>query len=60
MKIMKVFTIVESDTTEKLPELDVSKIPSPVLARLIEEVRSNEEIGTAYRYNRFYNRHNRS
>jgi len=49
---------VESDPTEKPPELDVSKIPSPVLARLIEEVR-NEEIGTAHAYNRFHNRHNR-
>lgn len=49
----------ESDPTEKLPELDVSKIPSPVLARLIKEVR-NEEIDTAHAYNRFHNRHNRS
>lgn len=51
--------VVESEITEKLPEVDVTKIPSPVLARLIEEVR-NEEIDTTLMYNRFHNRHNRS
>ena len=42
-----------------LDELDVSSISSPVLARLIEEVR-NEEICTVHAYNRMHNRHNRS
>lgn len=50
---------IESDPPKKPSELDVSKIPSPVLAQLIEEVR-NEESGTAHAYNRFHNRHNRS
>src|SRR5437870_4213181 len=42
-----------------LREIDVSKLPSPVLARLIEEVR-NEETSTPNAYSRFHNRHNRS
>jgi len=42
-----------------LQEVDVSKIPSPVLARLIEEVRNEEELN-AQAYNRMHNRHNRS
>jgi len=50
---------VDSDTAENISDLDVTKIPSPVLARLIEEVR-NEEIDTTLAYNRFHNRHNRS
>jgi hypothetical protein len=40
-------------------ELDPSSIPSPTLARLIEEVR-NEDVHTAHAYNRMHNRHNRS
>lgn len=43
----------------KLDEVDVSNIPSPALARLIEEVR-NEEIHNTHAYNRTHNRHNRS
>lgn len=39
--------------------LDVKKIPSPVLARLIEEVR-NERTDNPHAYNRMHNRHNRS
>ena len=42
-----------------LREIDVSKLPSPVLARLIEEVR-NEEASVPNAYSRFHNRHNRS
>lgn len=42
-----------------LLEIDVSKLPSPVLARLIEEVR-NEEPSGIDAYSRFHNRHNRS
>jgi hypothetical protein len=42
-----------------LREIDVSKLSSPVLARLIEEVR-NEEASVANAYSRFHNRHNRS
>jgi hypothetical protein len=44
---------------EKLLEIDLSKIPSPVLARLIDEVR-NEEVNSIDAYSRFHNRHNRS
>ena len=43
----------------KLQEIDISKIASPVLARLIEEVRNEEELN-AQAYNRMHNRHNRS
>ena len=42
-----------------LREIDVSKLSSPVLARLIEEVR-NEEPSGIDAYSRFHNRHNRS
>jgi hypothetical protein len=42
-----------------LREIDVSKLPSPVLARLIEEVR-NGEASNLNAYSRFHNRHNRS
>jgi hypothetical protein len=44
---------------EKLHDIDLSKIPSPVLARLIEEVR-NEETPRVDAYSRYHNRHNRS
>lgn len=44
---------------EKLLEVDLRKVPSPVLARLIEEVR-NEESNAIDAYSRFHNRHNRS
>jgi hypothetical protein len=43
----------------KLQELDVDQISSPALARLIEEVRNEEDL-TANAYNRTHNRHNRS
>jgi len=42
-----------------LREIDVSKLSSRVLARLIEEVR-NEEASVQNAYSRFHNRHNRS
>jgi hypothetical protein len=42
-----------------LMEIDLSKLSSPVLARLIEEVR-NEEASVPDAYSRFHNRHNRS
>jgi hypothetical protein len=43
----------------ELHEIDLSNMPSPTLARLIEEVR-NEEAHNAHAYNRMHNRHNRS
>jgi hypothetical protein len=47
------------ETNPDLAEIDLQQIASPVLARLIEEVR-NEEPSTINAYNRFHNRHNRS
>jgi hypothetical protein len=56
-------TIATAEAPEEaaidLREIDVSKLPSPVLARLIEEVR-NEEASNIDAYSRFHNRHNRS
>lgn len=49
----------QAKTTEKISEIHVDKISSPVLARLIEEVR-NEEVQSINAYNRMHNRHNRS
>ena len=45
--------------TISLDEFDVSDISSPTLARLIDEVRNEEECA-AHAYNRMHNRHNRS
>ena len=56
------FVEVNTETINKInltEKIDVNKIPSPVLARLIEEVR-NEEIFSINAYNRMHNRHNRS
>lgn len=49
----------KSESNKKINEIDVKKISSPVLARLIEEVR-NEEAYSINAYNRMHNRHNRS
>ena len=38
--------------------IDVNQLSSPVLARLIEEVRQ-ERVGNTAAYNRTHNRHNR-
>jgi hypothetical protein len=46
-------------TAVDLREIDVSKLSSPALTRLIEEVR-NEEPSGIDAYSRFHNRHNRS
>ena len=49
-----------SPKTEKpRADLDVKSVPSPVLTRLIEEVR-NERTESPNAYNRMHNRHNRS
>ena len=47
------------EVSADLLEIDISKLPSPALARLIEEVR-NEEPSGIDAYSRFHNRHNRS
>jgi hypothetical protein len=53
-------TVEAPQTAETdLREIDVSKLSSPVLARLIEEVR-NEEASVPNAYSRYHNRHNRS
>ena len=46
-------------TATKPNELSGKLAPSPVLARLIEEVR-NEKTEGPHAYNRMHNRHNRS
>ena len=46
-------------TALDLLEIDITKLPSPVLARLIEEVR-NDEASPIDAYSRYHNRHNRS
>ena len=48
----------EASTRTDLLEVDTSKLSSPALARLIEEVR-NEETSTTHAYDRVHNRHNR-
>jgi hypothetical protein len=53
------FVEEQTESNKKINEIDVNKISSPVLARLIEEVR-NEEIHSINAYNRMHNRHNRS
>ena len=45
--------------TIELPDPGIDEVPSPTLARLIEEVRNEEDV-TARNYSRMHNRHNRS
>jgi hypothetical protein len=52
-------TVEEQPADIDLREIDIGKLASPVLARLIEEVR-NEEASSPNAYSRFHNRHNRS
>ncbi len=53
----------ETQTTEsqtlEVEDSDNDIASSPTLARLIEEVRNEEEL-TGHAYNRMHNRHNRS
>lgn len=44
---------------ERLKEVTPDKLPNAVLARLIEEVRNDEQILSNHSYNRFHHRHNR-
>ncbi len=44
---------------EQLREVTPDKIPNAVLARLIDEVRNDEQVISNHAYNRFHNRHNR-
>ena len=48
----------ETDLPLENLEIDVSQIPSPALARLVEEVR-NEDPLFPQAYDRVHNRHNR-
>lgn len=52
------FHLDDSLPNEQLAEIDINKIGSPVLSRLIEEVRNDSE-STVYNYDRVHNRHNR-
>lgn len=52
------FRLDNSVTSEQLVEIDINEIGSPVLSRLIEEVRNNSE-STVHGYDRVHNRHNR-
>jgi hypothetical protein len=58
-EIMQLETAEAESPAGKLQELDLDQISSPALARLIEEVRNEEEL-MAHAYNRTHNRHNRS
>ena len=48
----------ESTAITDLLEVDTSKLPSAILARLVEEVQ-NEETSLTRAYDRVHNRHNR-
>lgn len=50
---------ITDEQVQELLEMDLSKIGSPALARLIEEIR-NDDPDTARMYDRVHNRHNRS
>jgi hypothetical protein len=50
---------IKDEPIKKHDEIDMNKISSSVLVRLIEEVR-NEEVYSINAYNRMHNRHNRS
>jgi hypothetical protein len=61
MKTINVSESVErkADQFKTIREAASSEIPSEVLARLVEEVRT-EEFENISAYSRFHNRHNRS
>lgn len=50
---------IRPETEDNRVEIGVAELSSPVLARLIDEVR-NEEVQEITAYNRMHNRHNRS
>lgn len=43
----------------RLREAAPENLPNELLARLIEEVRNDEQVLSNHLYNRFHNRHNR-
>ena len=47
-----------SFSPEQLMSLDINDLESPVLSRLVEEVRNDSE-STVHSYDRAHNRHNR-
>ena len=49
---------LESPKSEQLTEISIDPINSPVLARIIEEVK-NESESSVRSYDRVHNRHNR-
>ena len=49
---------VRADSLVSPMDVDLTKISSPALSRILEEVR-NEEVSTTRAYDRVHNRHNR-
>ena len=49
---------VRADSLVSPMDVDLTKISSPALSRIIEEVR-NEEVSMTRAYDRVHNRHNR-
>lgn len=52
------FRLDTSIPNEQILEIKIDEIESPVLSRLIEEVRNDSE-STVHSYDRVHNRHNR-
>lgn len=50
--------VSEADLSSEKLQFDASQIPSPVLARLVEEVRNQNSL-LPQAYDRVHNRHNR-
>ena len=59
MQEVELQEIAKTEVTTKNSEIPTKTISSPVLARLIEEIRNNAPSAQAV-YNRVHNRHNRS
>lgn len=57
-QLVQITRVNPSNETKPL-QMDIDKIESPVLRRLIDEIR-NEEWDGPSPYNRWHNRHNRS
>lgn len=51
-------TDLRADSLVSPMDVDLTKISSPALSRILEEVR-NEDVSTTRAYDRVHNRHNR-
>lgn len=58
-ELVQIRGLKEKEPETSLLEIDLEKVPSPTLRRLIEEVRS-PDYESSQTYSRFHNRHNRS